>query len=85
MALAFQCARFLRDYRCRPAGQGLFKVGGFNHPLVLSLSKDGRGWFDKLTMSGGQRTLKSPGAAGRYLDRLSHRGLESAPEKADEA
>ena len=27
-------------------------------PLVLSLSKDGRRWFDKLTMSGGRRTLK---------------------------
>ena len=40
--------------------QGLFKVMGINHPLVLSLSKDGRRWFDKLTMSGGRRTLKRP-------------------------
>ena len=32
--------------------QGLSKVVGINHPLVLSLSKDGRRWFDKLTMSG---------------------------------
>jgi hypothetical protein len=31
-----------------------------NHPLVLSLSKDGRRWFDKLTMSGGRMTLKRP-------------------------
>ena len=30
------------------------------HPLVLSLSKDGCRWFDKLTMSGGRRTLKRP-------------------------
>ena len=28
--------------------------------LVLSLSKDGCRWFDKLTMSGGRRTLKRP-------------------------
>ena len=39
---------------------GLFKVVEINHPLVLSLSKDGRRWFDKLTMSGGRRTLKWP-------------------------
>ena len=37
--------------------QGLFKVVEINHPLVLSLSKDGCRWFDKLTMSGGRRTL----------------------------
>ena len=36
------------------ARQGLSKVVGINHPLVLSLSKDGRRWFDKLTMSGCQ-------------------------------
>ena len=40
--------------------QGLFKVVEINHPLILSLSKDGRRWFDKLTMSGGRRTLKRP-------------------------
>ena len=41
-------------------GQGLFKVAEINHPLVLSLSKDGRRWFDNLTMSGGRRTMKRP-------------------------
>ena len=40
--------------------QGLFQVVEINHPFVLSLSKDGRRWFDKLTMSGGRRTLKRP-------------------------
>ena len=40
--------------------QGLFKVVEINHPLVPILSKDGRRWFDKLTMSGGRRTLKGP-------------------------
>ena len=39
---------------------GLFKVVEIKHPLVLILSKDGRRWFDKLTMSGGRRTLKRP-------------------------
>ena len=34
------------------ASEGFFKVVEINHPLVLSLSKDGRRWFDKLTMSG---------------------------------
>ena len=29
-------------------------------PLILSLSKDGCQWFDKLTTSGGRRTLKRP-------------------------
>ena len=32
--------------------QGFFKVVEINHLLVLSLPKDGRRWFDKLTMSG---------------------------------
>ena len=36
------------------------KVVEINYPLVLSLSKDGCRWFDKLTMSGGRRTLKGP-------------------------
>ena len=36
------------------------KLWEIKHPLVLSLSKDGRPWFDKLTMSGGRRTLKRP-------------------------
>ena len=36
------------------------KLREIKHPLVLSLSKDGRRWFDKLTMSGGRRTLKRP-------------------------
>ena len=40
--------------------QGTFKVVEIKHPLVLSLSKDGRRWFDKFTMSGGRRTLKRP-------------------------
>ena len=42
----------------RVTSQGLFKVVEINRPLVLSLSKDGCRWFDKLTMSGGRRTLK---------------------------
>ena len=44
--------------------QGLFKVVEINHPLVLSLSKDGGRWFDKLTMSGGWGTLKRPCGGG---------------------
>ena len=44
--------------------QSLFKVVEIHHPLILSLSKDGLRWFDKLTMSGGRRTLKKPCVAG---------------------
>ena len=37
---------------------GPFEVVEINHPLVLILSKDGRRWFDNLTMSGGRMTLR---------------------------
>ena len=52
--------------------QGLFKVAEINHPLVLSLSKDGRRWFDNLTMSGGRRTLKRPCASRAPAHRDCH-------------
>ena len=54
----------LRRRDCQPP----YRVRGRNdkvgtheqRPLVLSLSKDGCRWFDKLTMTGGLRTLKRP-------------------------
>ena len=37
------------------------KLREIKHSLVLSLSEDGRRWFDNLTMSGSRRTLKRLG------------------------
>ena len=50
----------------RISHRGFFKLVEINHPLVLSLSKDGCRWFDKLTMSGGRRTLERPWTSHVY-------------------
>ena len=68
----------------RPLTQGLFKVVEINHPLVLSLSKDGRRWFDKLTMSGGWRPLKRPWPLTRTRFNLPMRWCLRTLSAADE-
>ncbi len=55
--------------------EGLFKVVEINHPnhpLMVSLSNHRRPSFDRLTTSGGRRTVKGPAGDGGGLEFVEH-------------